>query len=321
MRILPSVPQGSLFFAPMEGITDEAFRKTILKLFPEWDYLATDFLRVPSAGKYPTKHLIRHFGTELFLEPEIQKRTMFQILTSHRAFTLEMVKQLEELEVPWLDLNIGCPSNTVCKNRGGSFLLTDLASLRGLVNLIRKNFSGRFSCKIRIGYHNTDQFEDSVRMLNDEGVELITVHARTRDDMYKLPARWNFIKRAVEISKVPIVGNGDIWETRDIQRMFEETGCHAVMIARGALKAPWMAHDYRQQIDYSEERTFRNIKTFLGEYKKTLIAENISERGLLKQSKSVTRFMVEGLADSENLRRRLILSQSVAEFYSVIDQL
>jgi tRNA-dihydrouridine synthase len=305
----------------MEGITDEAFRKTILKLFPEWDYLATDFLRVPSAGKYPTKHLIRHFGTELFLEPEIQKRTMFQILTSHRAFTLEMVKQLEELEVPWLDLNIGCPSNTVCKNRGGSFLLTDLASLRGLVNLIRKNFSGRFSCKIRIGYHNTDQFEDSVRMLNDEGVELITVHARTRDDMYKLPARWNFIKRAVEISKVPIVGNGDIWETRDIQRMFEETGCHAVMIARGALKAPWMAHDYRQQIDYSEERTFRNIKTFLGEYKKTLIAENISERGLLKQSKSVTRFMVEGLADSENLRRRLILSQSVAEFYSVIDQL
>ena len=305
----------------MEGITDEAFRKTILKLFPEWDYLATDFLRVPSAGKYPTKHLIRHFGNELFQDSSVQDKTMFQILTSHRAFTIEMVKQLQELEVPWLDLNIGCPSNTVCKNQGGSFLLTDLPALKVLVQLIRKNFTGRFSCKIRIGYHDTKEFEDSIRMLNDEGVELITVHARTRDDMYKLPARWSFIRRAVEISKVPIVGNGDIWKTSDIQRMFDETGCHAVMIARGALKAPWIAQAYRKSESLSNEEIFKRIKTFLGEYKETLLLEKITERGLLKQSKSVTRFMVEGLPDSESLRRKLILSQSVSEFYSIIDQL
>lgn len=305
----------------MEGITDEAFRKTILKLFPEWDYLATDFLRVPSAGKYPTKHLIRHFGRELFLEPLVQQKTMYQILTSHRAFTLEMVNQLEELQVPWLDLNIGCPSNTVCKNRGGSYLLTDLTSLRSLVGLIRKNFSGRFSCKIRIGYHNTDEFEESVRMLNGEGVELITVHARTRDDMYKLPARWNFIRRAVEISEVPIVGNGDIWETADIKRMFDETGCHAVMIARGALKSPWMAQDYRNKTSSTEEQTSKRIKNFMSEYRDSLLAEKISDRGLLKRSKSVTRFMVDALEDSENLRRKLVMSQSISEFYSVIDQL
>jgi tRNA-dihydrouridine synthase len=164
---LSSVPYGSLFFAPMEGITDEAFRKTILKLYPEWDYLATDFLRVPSAGKYPNKHLIRHFGKELIENSFVLDKTMFQILTSHKAFTLEMVKQIVELKFPWLDMNIGCPSNTVCKNRGGSFLLTDLPALKNLVRTIRQNFPGRFSCKIRIGYHDTNQFEDSIRMLND----------------------------------------------------------------------------------------------------------------------------------------------------------
>jgi tRNA-dihydrouridine synthase B len=100
MRKLSPVPHGSMFFAPMEGITDETFRKTILKLYPEWDYLATDFLRVPSAGKYPNKHLVSHFGKELIEIPWIQDKTMFQILTSHRAFTVEMVKQVEELQIP-----------------------------------------------------------------------------------------------------------------------------------------------------------------------------------------------------------------------------
>lgn len=322
MRKLAPVPHGSLFFAPMEGITDETFRKVILKLYPEWDILATDFLRVPSAGKYPNKHLVRHFGKDLFEIPWIQDKTMFQILTSHRAFTVEMVKQVEELQIPWLDMNIGCPSPTVCKNRGGSFLLTDLVSLRELVRNIRNNYTGRFTAKIRIGYNDTTGFEDSIRMLNDEGVEMITVHGRTRDDMYKAPARWNFIARAVELSQVPIIGNGDVWATKDIGRMLKETGCHGVMVARGALKAPWIAQDYRRGFfEVSKEETFQKIKTFFSEYRTLLESENTTVRGLLKQSKSVSRFMLDGIDGGELLRRQLMLSQTVPEFYSIIEGL
>jgi tRNA-dihydrouridine synthase B len=311
MRKLNPVPYGSLFFAPMEGITDEAFRKVILKLYPEWDYLATDFLRVPSAGKYPNKHLIRHFGKELFEIPWIQDKTMFQILTSHRAFTVDMVKQVENLEVPWMDMNIGCPSPTVCKNRGGSFLLTDLVSLRELVRNIRKNYSGRFTAKIRIGYSDTNGFEDSIRMLNDEGV-----------DMYKAPARWSFIEQAVKLSKVPIIGNGDVWATKDVDRMLKETGCHGVMVARGALKAPWIAQDYRRgYFESGREETFQKIKYFFSDYRTLLENENISVRGLLKQSKSVSRFMLDGIEGSEMTRRKLMLSQTVPEFYSIIENL
>ncbi|MCM2351210.1 MAG: tRNA-dihydrouridine synthase family protein [Bacteriovoracaceae bacterium] len=322
MRKLSPVPHGSLFFAPMEGITDEAFRKVILKLYPEWDYLACDFLRVPSAGRYPNKHLIKHFGKELFEIPWIQDKTMFQILTSHRAFTVEMVKQVEELQIPWMDMNIGCPSPTVCKNRGGSFLLTDLDSLRGLVRSVRQNYTGRFTAKIRIGYSDTNNFEDSIRMLNDEGVEMITVHGRTRDDMYKAPARWSFIERAVKLSQVPIIGNGDVWNTTDIDRMMKETGCHGVMVARGALKAPWIAQDYRRgYFEPSKEETFQKIKNFFADYRELLESENISVRGLLKQSKSVSRFMLDGIEGSEPLRRKLMLSQTVPEFYSLIEGL
>jgi len=319
---LPDISYGSLFFAPMEGITDEVFRKTIIKLYPEWDYLACDFLRVPAAGKYPIKHLIRHMGKDLFEIPWIKEKTMYQILTSHKAFTAEMVRDLDQLQIPWLDINLGCPSPMVCKNKGGSFLLQDLISLRPLIRSIRDNFKGRLTAKIRIGYTDTSGFEDSVRLLNDEGIEIITVHGRTREQMYKAPANWSFIQRAVEISKVPIIGNGDVWKTADINRMLKETGCHGVMVARGALKAPWMAKDYRRgQFNETDAERCIKIQEFFREYKSALELGNITMRGLLKQSKSVSRFMVDGLEGGEVIRRKLMISQTVPEFYNVLDNL
>ena len=317
---LNPVPYGSLVFAPMEGITDEDFRKTILKLYPEWDYLATDFLRVPSAGRYPFKHLVRHFGKDLSEIGWVKNKTMFQILTSHRAFTVQMVKDVASLDYPWMDINLGCPSNTVTKNGGGSSLLLDLVALRSLLKTIRENFPGRLTAKIRTGFHDTAEFEDSIRLLNDEGIEMITVHGRTRDMMYKVPAVWSYIEKAVKISQVPIIGNGDVWGLNDIDRMLNETGCHAVMVARGALKAPWIAQDYRRgHFQETAPERFVKIQNFFSEYRAQLESENISDRGLLKQSKSVSRFMLDGIQDSEVIRRKLLLSQTAPEFYSIIE--
>jgi len=320
--MLSPVPYGSVFFAPMEGITDETFRKVILKLYPEWDYLACDFLRVPAAGMYPPKHLIRHFGNELFEIPWIKEKTMYQILTSKKSFTDMIATQLQELEVPWLDVNLGCPSNTVCKNGGGSFLLTDLTSLRGIIKGIRQNFKGRFTAKIRIGFNDTSSFEDSIKLLNDEGVEMITVHGRTREDMYKTPARWEYIARATQISQVPIIGNGDTWKPSDIDRMLKETGCHGVMVARGALKYPWMAQDYRRGFfEATPEVHLKKVKDFLIEYQNHLEVANVTPRGILKQSKSISRFMFDEVEGGEIIRRKLLLSQTVPDFFSVVHSL
>lgn len=317
---LPPVPYGAMFFAPMEGITDGTFRRTILKLYPEWDYLATDFLRVPSAGRYPVKYLISHLGQDHFEVPWIKEKTQYQILTSLKAFTEELVRDLENLSLPWLDLNLGCPSNTVCGNGGGSSLLKDLTKLRPLVQTIRKNFSGRFSAKIRLGYESTHEFEDCLRLLNDEGVELITVHGRTRAQMYKEPANWDYLARAVQVSQVPIIGNGDIWEAEDVNRMLKQTGVHGVMVARGALKYPWMAQSIRHDegpLDDGER--LRRIKSFFLEYRSQLEADKFYERGILKRSKSVSRFMLDGLEGGEQMRRRLVLSQTAPEFYAALE--
>ena len=160
-----------------------------------------------------------------------------------------------------------------------------------------------------------------VKMLNDEGIEYITVHGRTREQMYKEPANWDLVERAVKVSQVPIIGNGDIWQASDIDRMLKATGCHAVMVARGALKSPWMAQDYRRGIQEEAHERIQKIKYFFTEYRTLLENENISMRGLLKQSKSVSRFMLEGMENGEAHRRKLILSQTVPEFFSILENL
>jgi tRNA-dihydrouridine synthase len=94
------------------------------------------------------------------------------------------------------------------------------------------------------------------------------------------------------------------------------------MIARGALKSPWMAQNYKRRIlqESSMERTLR-IKLFFREYRSQLESEHISERGLLKQTKSVSRFMFEGIDNGEVIRRKILISQTVPEIYNILENL
>jgi tRNA-dihydrouridine synthase len=317
MHQLPPIPKGALFLAPMEGVTHEPYRRSVLELFSGWDYYATDFLRVPAAGRYPLKHLQKHFGLS-YLTPELMGSTQFQILTAHDAFTLEIVKDLQSLKFPWLDLNLGCPSKTVCKNGGGSYLLKDLITLAPLVRTIRHEFTGRFSVKVRIGFSDGSDFCELIRMLNGEGVDLITVHARTREQMYKEPANWAFIEEAVNISKVPIIGNGDVWKMEDIDRLLM-TGCHGVMMGRGALKAPWIAKAYKQNLKLTEEDVLSHIKLFIKHYTYHLLKRDITERGLLRQIKSISRYMFDDFKAGEEMRRKILLSQTRSDLDRALD--
>ncbi|MBY0515590.1 MAG: tRNA-dihydrouridine synthase family protein [Bacteriovoracaceae bacterium] len=313
------IKAGGIIFAPMEGVTDPIYRETVTEVCPGWDVLACDFLRVPNAGHYPKKHLIKHLGERFYNDPDWNARTMFQILTSPNAYTVEMVKQIQEVGIKWIDLNLGCPSNTVCKNGGGSFLLKDLFTLERIVSSIRKNFNGRFTCKVRVGWADGGQFSDTIKLLNDAGAEMITVHGRTREMMYKEPARWHWIEEAVKVSQVPIVGNGDVWSALDAKRMLKDTGCYAVMVARGALKTPWFPMHYYEGVQETPDVRLMMAQKFLSVYAEKMLASGVHEKGLVKQLKSVTRFIFDELPEGEALRRKVLLSQSTSNIFNEIN--
>lgn len=311
-------PVQSLFFAPMEGITDDTYRRVILNHFPEWDYLACDFLRVPAAGLYPKDHIIEHYGKYAFNQSNAREKTLFQILTSEKAFTQETVQTILELGFTWLDLNLGCPSKTVTAHKGGSFLLTDLELLKKIVSTIRLNFPHTFTCKIRVGYHDDKSLEDIIKLLQDEGVEAITVHARTRDDLYKGIANWDYISRAVKVAKVPIVGNGDIWKPQDIKKIFEQTGCHSVMVARGALKSPWLAYQFKNKKDQlSPLELSQFIAKYFSAFQDYMSEDGYPEATILKRLKSVSRYIFDDLAEAEAIKRKFMRSQTLIECQNI----
>ena len=308
-----------LCFAPMEGITDPIYRKTVHQLYPQWSHYFCDFLRIPSVGRYPKKHILKHIGQDIFLDQEQKSKTGYQILASKNSLLKDFLSDFNQMEFRWLDLNLGCPSKTVCGSGGGSSLLQDLKLLKPIVRTIRDEYPGFFSCKIRTGFSNDNELDSIIKLLNDEGVELITVHGRTRQDMYKTKARWDQIEKAVKLSKVPIIGNGDIWEAQDINLMKEQTGCFGVMVARGAMKYPWMAELYESKQFYDSPRERKKkIKTFLTQYNKNCEGQFAKPETLVK---AVSRYLFDDLPGGEELKSTFLRSKNLTQINQLIDSL
>jgi len=308
----------SILYAPMEGITDEVFRLAVLKCYPEWDYVATDFLRVPASGYYPKKHIIDHIGKSILENEPFKKKTIYQILTSEKSHTIETLETIQECELNWIDLNLGCPSRTVNTHGGGAFLLQDLVVLKKIIQTIRQTFPHIFTAKIRLGYRDDKNFEDIIQLLCDEGVNAITIHARTRDQLYHGIADWSYIQKAVKISSVPIIGNGDIWNIADIEKIFDFTGCHSVMIARGALKTPWLASLYKNKIQDGHDLRCFEIQRFFSMLSDGFLSQGLSEQSCLKRLKSVCRYMFDDLPQGQAKKRGLLLSKNLCDFNKLL---
>jgi len=319
--------QGSLLFAPMEGVTDETYRLTVKDLSPEWDYYHTDFLRVPTQGHYQDSRYAEHIGLRVLENQKVLSKTGYQILTTARAQTKASVEAISKLPIKHLDLNLGCPSKKVNAHKGGAYLLEDLLELEKILKVIRSNFEHHFSVKIRIGYKNTENFDEMIETIQNCGVDSLIIHGRTREQLYKGTADWSFIKRAVERLAIPVIGNGDIWTPEDIEAMFDITGCYAVMMGRGALKTPWLASlykDYGTNINEAtllEERRNRIPDYFNAletNYKECTPA---TEEFILGRFKSFSRYLFEDFDKAEELRSRFLRSQNLAEFNSHLDQI
>lgn len=261
---------------------------------------------------FKTKHFIEHIGHDVY-NSQHMNNTIFQILASERSLTQEHMPLINSLNIDWLDLNLGCPSKTVCKNKGGSYLLSDLKILKNVISTIRENFTGHFTAKIRVGYEDDSMFESVLKLLEDEGVEAITIHARTRNELYKGVANWDYVKQAVKVTTVPIIGNGDIWTCEDIERYYDYTDAHSVMIARGALKTPWLAKLYKNgKSDQLEERSLF-LKTYFDKlYNKTYSIYS-DEKVRIKRLKAVSRYIFEPYPEDLGIKRAFLLSKTYEE--------
>jgi len=230
-----------LILAPMEGLADDVLRDVLTRV-GGYDWCVTEFVRVTNT-LLPRACYVR-------ICPELghSSRTYagtpvrVQLLGSDPAMLGENAAHLALLSPAGIDLNFGCPAPLVNRHRGGAALLDEPELLQRIAAAVRKAVPHNIpvTAKMRLGIADTVRALDCARALEAGGVQELVVHARTRLDGYRPPARWEWIARIRDAVRLPVIANGEVWNLADYQQIRAATGCGDVMLGRGAVADPWL---------------------------------------------------------------------------------
>jgi tRNA-dihydrouridine synthase C len=228
-----------LILAPMEGLADQSLRDILTRL-GGIDLCVAEFVRV-------TNHLL----TEKRLMrtvPELASSgctrsgvpVRVQLLGSDPVCLAENAAFIASLGAPGIDLNFGCPAPKVNSHGGGAVLLQYPEQIHTIVAATRRAVPKHIpvTAKMRLGLEDTSLTLDCARAIEAGGADEITVHARTKTDRYRPPARWEWLAYIRETVKLPVVANGEVWTPQDSEKIRQVSGCTDVMIGRGAIVRP-----------------------------------------------------------------------------------
>ncbi len=254
-----------LFLAPMEDVTDPAFR-LICKRFGA-DMLYTEFVSADA--------LIRNIPrTEQKLTIHEEERPIaIQIYGRDIDPLTEAAKIAEAAKADIVDINFGCPVKKVAGKGAGAGLLNDIPKMLEITSSIVKAVNVPVTVKTRLGWDDSSKvIVDLALRLQDCGIAALTIHGRTRSQMYKGEADWTLIGAVKNHPgiKIPIIGNGDVTTPERAKYNFETYGVDAVMIGRGSIGRPWIFSEIKH---YFETGELKDLLTF--EEKKAILKEHV----------------------------------------------
>lgn len=224
---------GELVLGPMAGVTDLPFR--LLCKEQGADLLYTEM--ISAKGIY-----YHNKNTEQLWQIQEQERPVaLQLFGSDPALMAEMAKQIEERNFDILDINMGCPVPKVVNNGEGSALMKDPVLAGKIIQAVAEAIQKPVTVKFRKGF-TAEQVNavEFARMAEESGAAAIAVHGRTREQYYSGEADWEIIRQVKEAVSIPVIASGDIFTPEDALRCKQETGCDALMFARGARGNPWL---------------------------------------------------------------------------------
>ncbi len=222
-----------------------------------------------------------------------------------------------------IDINLGCPSRKVFESGSGSALLSDLKKLRRIIRSVVKNASVPVSVKIRSGANKRDKnFIEVGKLLEGEGVSMITLHPRTVDMGFSGRAEWEEIGLLKKSVKIPVIGSGDIKNYLDAERMIKETGCDGVMVGRAAIGNPWIFREityylYNHKIP---EKISLGEKIEMIKMHASFLLENFNENYALIQMKLHVPKYLKGYSGINRLNKILNGVKSIKELISLVEK-
>ena len=220
-----------------------------------------------------------------------------------------------------IDINMGCPVNKVLKAHAGSYLLQDPELATRVAKAVVEGTTRPVSVKIRAGWDaNHINCVEVAKALENVGVSMIAIHGRTRAQMYEGKSNNEYIKMVKEAISIPVVGNGDIRSYEDMMRMFQETGCDAVMIGRGLLGKPFLLDELTKKLNGQkyEIPSYEERIELSYAYAQKLCAYIGEVRGM-KMMRGMAIWYIAGMPNSAECRRKLSMMKSLEEMRIILD--
>jgi tRNA-dihydrouridine synthase B len=241
-----------------------------------------------------------------------------QLLGKDAELLVRAAEKCQRLGADIVDLNMGCPMPKITAKGKGAALMRDVAGTALILRALRKALSVPLTVKIRGGWD--DEHLNAVevaQMAESEGVDAITVHPRTRSQRFTGKAPWTIIREVVEAVGVPVTGNGDVRSMAEARAMMAETGCHSVMIGRGALGHPWIFDEDFEALAPAAQREYqaRVVARHCA-----LIRAHFRERYALIQMKKHLAWYTAGLEHATSCRAEIFQASSAEEVWEVFQR-
>jgi len=301
----------------MAGVSESPFRRLCRRFGA--DVVVTEFLSAEGIRRENEATLAKlRFGAD-------ERPIGVQIFGSDPTAMGEAAALVTDVFQPeFIDINFGCPVKKVVKRNGGSGCLKDLDLVQTIIRAVSANSHLPVTVKIRSGWN--EEMRDPVaiaRRCEDAGAQALALHPRTRTQMYSGHAHWDEIAAVKQALTIPVIGNGDIRTPEDAVRMHHETGCDAVMIARGSFGQPWIFDQTRDLLEGRPKRPDPSVETRFAvavEHAHMAADYEADPRGAAIEFRKHLGWYVKGLPGSADLRRQLHAVNSLDEVEGIFGE-
>jgi len=245
-----------------------------------------------------------------------------QIFGSRPEEMARAAQLVEQAGATIIDINMGCPAPKIVKNNEGAALMRNPELAGRIVEAVCQAVKIPVTVKMRKGWdENSVNVLEVASIVEAAGARAVTVHGRTRSQMYSGKADWRIIAAVKSRLRIPVIGNGDIWTPQDAKRMLDETGCDAVMIGRGSLGNPWI---FRRVVHYLEtgellpEPTAAERIQMAKRHLDLLLAEK-GEYIAVREMRKHAAWYVKGLREATRLREEINKAERALEVKACLD--